>query len=80
MSILTKFDNRLKSMQPIQIMGIFWLVLGVVVLFGSFFIKGTEHVPKLHGVVTNVIAGAILFIIGLISLLRKRSAKEKTHL
>jgi hypothetical protein len=56
--------------------GVFWLILGVVVLLGSFFIKETPCVPQMRSIVTNVIVGFILFIIGLLSFLKGKSAKS----
>lgn len=76
MSSPLNVDNKLKSVRPLQMMGVFWLILGIVVLFGSFFIKGTPYISQTRGVVTNVIAGSILFIIGLLSFLCGRSANK----
>ena len=78
MSSTIKSERTMKSFQPLQVMGYFWLILGIVVLIGTFFIQETPHVPQIRGVVTNIIAGSILFIIGLISILRGRSAVKKS--
>lgn len=77
MSSSTKSQRSTKAFEPLEVMGYFWFVLGVVVLVGSFFIKETEHVPQIRGVVTNVVAGSILFVIGLFSILRGRANKRK---
>lgn len=75
MSATAKSESNRKTYQPLQVMGYFWLVLGAVVLIGSFFIKETPYVPQMHGVVTNIIAGSILVFIGLMSVLCGREKK-----
>ncbi|MBN1466665.1 hypothetical protein JXA02_12995 [candidate division KSB1 bacterium] len=77
MAASTNIDKDRTSFQPVQIMGIFWLILGIVVLFGSFFINETPHVPQVRSIVTNIIAGSVLFIIGLLSILRGGRKKKK---
>ncbi|MBN1482746.1 hypothetical protein EH223_12225 [candidate division KSB1 bacterium] len=76
MPATAKSERTKKTFQPLQVMGYFWLVLGIVVLVGSFFIKETPYVPQIRGVVTNIIAGSILFIIGLLSILRGKTTKK----
>ena len=49
-----------KKFEPLQIMGIFWLVFGIIVLASSFFVEATPRVPLVRGLVTNVIAGLLL--------------------
>ena len=58
-------QKSLKNIQPLEVMGYFWFLLGVVVLIGTPFIKGSETLPQIRGVVTNLVAAAILLIIGL---------------
>ncbi len=64
--------------QPFEVMGYFWAVLGVVVLLAAFTIKGSELVPASHGIVTNIIAGTILLVIGVLSLLRGRADRKRS--
>ena len=64
--------------QPFQVMGYFWAVLGVVVLLAAFTIKGSELVPAVRGIVTNIIAGSLLLVIGALSILRGRAEKKRS--
>jgi hypothetical protein len=63
--------------EPLEIMGIFWLVFGIVVLLASFFVEATPRVPEVRGVVTNIIAGLLLFGAGTASILKGRANKKK---
>ncbi|UCC39054.1 MAG: hypothetical protein JSV96_14775 [Candidatus Aminicenantes bacterium] len=69
-----------KKFEPLEIMGIFWLVFGVVVLISTFFVKGTSLVPLIRGVVTNIIAGLLLLAAGLFSILKGRANKRREKL
>lgn len=66
-----------KSFEPLEIMGIFWIFFAVIVLMATFFVKGTENVPLVRGVVTNVISGLLLLAAGLFSFLKGRSNKRR---
>ena len=68
--------------EPLNVMGIFWLVFGVIVLFASFFIKESKLVPLLPSMVTNILAGSTLSCAGILCLLKakkKRKLKENQH-
>ncbi len=69
-----------KVFQPLEIIGIFWVVFGVIVLFATFFVKATPQVPRLHGIVTNIIAGLLLLGIGLACVIKGRANKRKRAL
>jgi hypothetical protein len=63
--------------EPLEIMGFFWLFFGIVVLLATFFVKGTENVPLMRGIVTNILAAILLLAAGLISLLKGRTNKRR---
>ena len=63
--------------EPLEIMGMFWLFFGIVVLLATFFVKGTENVPLIRGVVTNLIAAALLLAAGIFSILKGRANKRR---
>jgi hypothetical protein len=69
-----------KSFEPLQIMGIFWLVFGIIVLASTFFIEATPRVPLVRGVVTNVIAGLLLFGAGIFCIVKARIKKKTSSL
>jgi uncharacterized membrane protein len=66
-----------EKFDPLQIMGIFWLFFGVIVLGATFFVEATERVPLVRGVVTNIIAGLLLLGAGIFSIAKSRSNKRK---
>jgi hypothetical protein len=73
-------DNHKETRQvfePLEIMGVFWLFFGIVVLLGTFFVKGTENVPIVRGVVTNIIASSLLLAAGVFSILKGRSNRRR---
>ena len=73
-------DNRSgqkQTFEPLEIMGVFWLFFGIVVLLATFFVKGTENVPLLRGIVTNIIASVLLLAAGIFSILKGRSNKRR---
>jgi uncharacterized membrane protein HdeD (DUF308 family) len=61
-----------KTFEPLQIMGIFWLVFGIIVLGSTFFVKATPQVPLVRGVVTNIISGVLLAAAGVFSIIKAR--------
>jgi len=65
-------ENKIKEFQPLNIIGIFWLFFGTLVLFSTFFIKGTSYIPLSVAIITNILVGLTLFVIGFISLYRAR--------
>lgn len=77
---MTSSDNQSKEKQtfePLEIMGVFWLFFGIVVLLATFFVKGTENVPLMRGVVTNIIAACLLLAVGIFSILKGRANKRR---
>ena len=66
-----------KAFEPLEIMGVFWIFFGAVVLLATLFVKGTENVPLIRGIVTNIIAGLLLFAAGVFSFLKGRSHKRR---
>jgi predicted metal-binding membrane protein len=66
-----------KEFEPLEIMGVFWIFFGIVVLLATIFVKGTENVPLIRGVVTNIIAGLLLLIAGVFSFLKGRANKRR---
>jgi hypothetical protein len=66
-----------KKFEPLQIMGIFWLVFGIIVLASTFFIKATPQVPLVRGVVTNVIAALLLLGAGVVCMVRARIKRSR---
>jgi hypothetical protein len=73
-------EKSLESKQvfePLEIMGIFWIFFGVVVLLATFFVKGTENVPLLRGIVTNIIAAVLLLTAGVFSILKGKANRHR---
>ncbi len=66
-----------KTFEPFLILGVFWSLFGVVVLAATFFVQETPMVPLLRGVVTNLIAGALLLGIGIAAVLKGRANIRK---
>ena len=69
-----------KTFEPLVIVGIFWSVFGVVVLFATLFVRETDQVPLIRGVVTNLIAGSLLLGVGVISILKGRANRRRRGL
>lgn len=65
------------KMRPAEVMGYFWLTLGMVVLVGTFFIHTSDRVVQTRDIVTNLVGAFLLVGIGLISVLSGRAAKKK---
>lgn len=77
---MTSNDNQSKEKQtfePLEIMGFFWLFFGIVVLLATIFVEGTENVPLMRGIVTNILAAALLLAAGLFSILKGRANKRR---
>ena len=66
-----------QKFEPLQMMGIFWLVFGIIVLASSFFIEATPRVPLVRGVVTNVIAGLLLLGAGVFCIVKARMKRPR---
>lgn len=69
-------SGQKQTFEPLEIMGVFWLFFGIVVLLATFFVKGTENVPLMRGIVTNIIAAALLLAAGIFSILKGRASKR----
>ena len=69
-------DETVREFQPLEIMGLFWIFFGSVVLVATFFVQATERVPVLHGRITNLIAGGILLAAGLMAFFRGRRRRK----
>jgi uncharacterized membrane protein HdeD (DUF308 family) len=66
-----------KKFEPLEIMGIFWLVFGLIVLISTFFVEAAPRVPLVRGVVTNIIAGLLLLGAGLFSIVKAGRNRRK---
>jgi len=44
-----KQSGSKQTFEPLEIMGVFWLFFGIVVLLATFFVKGTDNVPLMRG-------------------------------
>lgn len=66
-----------KPFEPFTILGVFWLAFGIVVLVATLFVRGTARVPRTHGIITNLIAAAILLAAGIGSLIKGRADTRK---
>lgn len=77
MSPNDKQSSSKQTFEPLKIMGVFWLFFGLVVLLATFFVKGTENVPLVRGIVTNIIAAVLLLAAGIFSVLKGRANKRR---
>ena len=68
---------RKREFEPLEIMGVFWLAFGIVVLAATFFVKATPEVPLVRGVVTNIIAGLLLLGAGILSIAKGKAKKRR---
>jgi len=66
-----------KTFEPFMILGVFWSLFGLVVLFATFFVRETTMVPLLRGIVTNLIAGTLLLGVGIACVLKGRANIRK---
>ena len=80
MGVNKQTEEPKKEFEPLEIMGIFWLVFGFVILVSTFFVKGTPQVPLVRGVVTKVIAGALLLGAGVLSIMKGKANKRRKKL
>ena len=72
-----KQSDSKQTFEPLEIMGVFWLFFGIVVLLATFFVKGTDNVPLMRGIITNIIAAALLLAAGVFSILKGRANKRR---
>ncbi len=73
-------DDIKKTFEPLMIVGVFWSIFGIVVLFATIFVRGTDQVPLMRGVVTNLIAGSLLLGVGVISVLKGKANQRRKKL
>lgn len=66
--------------EPLQILGWFWIGFGLIILVGTFFIEGSDLVPRSHGVLTNLVASSVILGVGLWSLRRGRRNARRIRL
>lgn len=71
--------ERKKEFEPLEVMGIFWLFLGILVFAATFFVKETPNVPLIRGAVTNIIAASLLLAAGIFSIMKARANKRRKH-
>jgi uncharacterized membrane-anchored protein YitT (DUF2179 family) len=71
-----EMDDK-KTFEPLKIVGVFWSIFGVVILFATFFVRATPQVPATRGIVTNLIAGTLLLGVGVASILKGRANSRK---
>jgi uncharacterized membrane protein len=69
-----------KDFEPLEIMGLFWLFFGIVVLLATLFVRGTENVPLVRAIVTNILAAILLLGAGIFSLLKGRANKRRKRM
>ncbi len=72
-----KQSGSKQTFEPLEIMGLFWLFFGIVILLATFFVKGTENVPLLRGIVTNIFSAVLLLAAGIFSILKGRANKRR---
>ena len=69
-------ETKMKEFEPLNIIGLFWLFFGVLVLFSTFFIEETSYIPLDIAILTNILVGLTLFSLGFFSLYRARKKKS----
>jgi hypothetical protein len=79
MQINDKQSEQKQTFEPLEIMGVFWLFFGIVVLLATFFVKGTENVPLMRGIITNIIAAVLLLAAGIGSILKGKANKRRRN-
>ncbi|MBD3289047.1 hypothetical protein GF337_09605 [candidate division KSB1 bacterium] len=62
---------------PLNIMGIFWSIFGVIVLIATPFIQDTTLTPMISSIIVNILAGSLLVIIGVGCLWKAKSKRDK---
>lgn len=70
-------EEEKRTFEPLEIMGVFWLVFGIIILIATVFVKSTPQVPLMRGLVTNIIAGLLLLGAGVLSILKAKAKKRK---
>jgi len=65
-------DTPRRELKPLSILGLFWFVMGLFVYIAAFFVEASEYVSRTRGIVTNIVAGSVLTLIGLLCLYRGR--------
>ena len=73
-------NDEKKTFEPLVIVGVFWSIFGIIVLLATLFVRATDQVPLVRGVVTNIIAGLLLLGVGAISVLKGRANQRRKRL
>lgn len=73
----SKNNDQKRAFEPLQILGVFWTLFGIVVLFATFFVRATPQVPAVRGIVTNLIAGSLLLAVGLFSYFKGKANQRR---
>ncbi len=69
-----------EKLKPSEVMGYFWLLMGLVVLAGTFFIHNSDQALQTRDIVTNLIGGFLLTGIGTASVLSGRASRKKADI
>ena len=70
-------SRQQEPFQPLEVMGIFWVGFGLIVLAATAFVEENDYVPLARGVFANLAAAAILLGVGGFSLWKGRRARRK---
>ncbi|HPI74175.1 MAG TPA: hypothetical protein PK843_13205 [bacterium] len=76
METQTTSSQTEKQFNPLNVIGLFWLLFGAVVLVSTFFVQASPRVPLMHGVLINLIAAALLIAAGGICLWKAKKNKR----
>ena len=72
-------EQKQQVFDPLNIMGIFWSIFGVIVLIATAFIQESKLTPILPGIVVNILAGSTLLAAGIICLWKAKSRRDKVR-
>ncbi|MCP2520543.1 hypothetical protein NLD30_08880 [SCandidatus Aminicenantes bacterium Aminicenantia_JdfR_composite] len=62
-----------QKLEVLEVIGLFWIFLGALVLFAVIF------PPTLVGKITNLISGSILLIVGIFAFVKGRANRKKSR-
>jgi uncharacterized membrane-anchored protein YitT (DUF2179 family) len=65
-------EKSIKNFEPLEIMGYFWMILGVLVLIVTPFVEENSYVPMIRGIMTNIVSGGIMVGIGIFAIFKGR--------
>lgn len=68
-------DSPRKVLRPLFVMGLFWLGMGLFIYIAAFFVQANNYVSRTRGIITDIVAGSILTLIGIFCLYRGRKGK-----